>query len=83
MVMQEGYIFNNTIAKNIAIGEDYIDKDNIWLKLGGVLGMIVVLFFVERYYRSLKNKYMKEEEATKSKSSAKDDENSEPAAESE
>jgi ATP-binding cassette subfamily B protein len=25
-VMQEGYIFNYTIAKNIAVGEDYVDK---------------------------------------------------------
>lgn len=25
-VMQEGYIFNDTIAKNIAIGEEYVDK---------------------------------------------------------
>ena len=29
VVMQEGYIFNDTIAKNIAIGEDYIDKDKL------------------------------------------------------
>jgi ATP-binding cassette subfamily B protein len=26
VVMQEGYIFNDTIANNIAVGEDYIDK---------------------------------------------------------
>lgn len=26
VVMQEGYIFNDTIAKNIAVGVDYIDK---------------------------------------------------------
>ena len=26
VVMQEGYIFNDTIAKNIAVGEDYVDK---------------------------------------------------------
>lgn len=26
VVMQEGYIFNDTIAQNIAVGEDYIDK---------------------------------------------------------
>ena len=24
--MQEGYIFNDTIAQNIAVGEDYVDK---------------------------------------------------------
>lgn len=26
VVMQEGYIFNDTIARNIAVGEEYIDK---------------------------------------------------------
>jgi len=26
VVMQEGYVFNDTIAQNIAVGEDYIDK---------------------------------------------------------
>lgn len=29
VVMQEGYIFNDTIAKNIAVGEDYIDKEKL------------------------------------------------------
>lgn len=29
VVMQEGYIFNDTIANNIAIGEDFIDKDKL------------------------------------------------------
>lgn len=29
VVMQEGYIFNDTIAKNIAVGEDYVDKDKL------------------------------------------------------
>lgn len=29
VVMQEGYIFNDTIAANIAVGEDYIDKDKL------------------------------------------------------
>lgn len=29
VVMQEGYIFNDTIANNIAIGEDYIDKGKL------------------------------------------------------
>ena len=29
VVMQEGYIFNNTIAKNIAVGEDYVDVDKL------------------------------------------------------
>ena len=27
--MQEGYIFNDTIANNIAIGEDFIDKEKL------------------------------------------------------
>ncbi|MGG8497133.1 peptidase domain-containing ABC transporter [Tenacibaculum sp. TC6] len=29
VVMQEGYVFNDTIAKNIAVGEDYVDKDKL------------------------------------------------------
>ncbi len=29
VVMQEGYIFNDTIAKNIAVGEDFIDKEKL------------------------------------------------------
>ena len=29
VVMQEGYIFNDTIAKNIAVGEDYVDKTKL------------------------------------------------------
>lgn len=29
VVMQEGYIFNDTIAQNIAVGEDYIDIDRL------------------------------------------------------
>lgn len=29
VVMQEGYIFNDTIAQNIAIGNDYIDKNKL------------------------------------------------------
>ena len=27
--MQEGYIFNDTIANNIAVGEDYVDKKKL------------------------------------------------------
>jgi len=30
VVMQEGYIFNDTIAGNIAIGEDHIDMDKLF-----------------------------------------------------
>lgn len=29
VVMQEGYVFNDTIANNIAIGEDYADKQKL------------------------------------------------------
>lgn len=29
VVMQEGYIFNDTIAKNIAVGEDYVDTKKL------------------------------------------------------
>ena len=29
IVMQEGYIFNDTIAENIALGEEYIDKQRL------------------------------------------------------
>ncbi|MCD2260450.1 peptidase domain-containing ABC transporter [Psychroserpens luteolus] len=29
VVMQEGYIFNDTIANNIVVGEDYIDVDRL------------------------------------------------------
>lgn len=29
VVMQEGYIFSDTIARNIAVGEDFIDKDKL------------------------------------------------------
>ena len=29
VVMQEGYVFNDTIAENIAVGEDYIDKNKL------------------------------------------------------
>jgi ATP-binding cassette subfamily B protein len=29
VVMQEGYIFNDTIAKNIAVGEDYVDTQKL------------------------------------------------------
>src|SRR5690554_3244956 len=29
VVMQEGYIFNDTIANNIAVGNDYVDKEKL------------------------------------------------------
>lgn len=29
VVMQEGFIFNDTIASNIAVGDDYVDKDRL------------------------------------------------------
>ena len=30
VVMQEGYIFNDTIANNIAIGQDYVDQEKLF-----------------------------------------------------
>jgi len=27
--MQEGYVFNDTIANNIAVGDDYVDKEKL------------------------------------------------------
>lgn len=30
VVMQDGFIFSETIAKNIAVGEEIIDKDRLW-----------------------------------------------------
>lgn len=29
VVMQDGYVFNDTIAQNVAVGEDYIDKQKL------------------------------------------------------
>ena len=29
VVMQEGYVFNDTIANNIAVGEDYVNKTKL------------------------------------------------------
>lgn len=58
----------------------YITNDNIWLKLGGVLGMIVILFLVERYYRSLKKKYLaieKKEQEEKDNAGSSDEQVSE------
>ena len=46
----------------------YVSKDNIWLKLGGVIFMVVVLVIVERYFRKMKAKY-EELDASSAKSS--------------
>ena len=43
VVMQEGYIFNDTIANNIAVGEDYIDKK----KLAHAVNVANIKGFVE------------------------------------
>jgi len=43
VVMQEGYIFNDTIAENIAVGEDYIDK----VKLAHAVDVSNIKEFVE------------------------------------
>lgn len=43
VVMQEGFIFNNTIARNIAVGEDTIDK----LKLVNAVEIANIKDFIE------------------------------------
>ncbi|KMQ68020.1 ABC transporter ATP-binding protein [Chryseobacterium sp. FH2] len=43
VVMQEGYVFNDTIANNIAIGEDHVDKQ----KLRKAVGIANIKDFVE------------------------------------
>lgn len=42
--MQDGYIFNDTIANNIAVGEDYVDKK----KLRQAVEIANIKDFVER-----------------------------------
>jgi ATP-binding cassette subfamily B protein len=41
--MQEGYIFNDTIANNIAVGEDFIDKK----KLAHAVNVANITSFIE------------------------------------
>lgn len=43
VVMQEGYIFSDTIANNIAVGEDYIDKK----KLANAVDVANIKEFIE------------------------------------
>jgi ATP-binding cassette subfamily B protein len=43
VVMQEGYIFNDTIAKNIAVGEDYVDKE----KLNHAINVANIPYYIE------------------------------------
>jgi ATP-binding cassette subfamily B protein len=43
VVMQEGYVFNDTIANNIAVGEDYVDKT----KLRKAVGIANIKEFIE------------------------------------
>jgi ATP-binding cassette subfamily B protein len=43
VVMQEGYIFNDTIANNIAVGEDYVDKK----KLAHAVDVANIASFIE------------------------------------
>lgn len=43
VVMQDGYVFNDTIAENIAVGEDYIDK----IKLRKAVDIANIQDFVE------------------------------------
>lgn len=43
VVMQEGYIFNDTIANNIAVGEDFVDKE----KLAHAVDVANIAAFIE------------------------------------
>jgi len=43
VVMQEGYIFSDTIANNIAVGEDYVDKQ----KLAHAVNVANIAAFIE------------------------------------
>jgi len=43
VVMQEGYIFSDTIANNIAVGEDYVDKE----KLAHAVDVANIKVFIE------------------------------------
>lgn len=40
---------------------EYLSGDNVWLKLGGVMAIVVALFFFERKIRSLKRRYLAQE----------------------
>lgn len=39
----------------------YVSNDSWWLRIGGVVAMVVALFFVERQFRRLKNEYLAQE----------------------
>ncbi len=52
VVMQEGYIFNDTIANNIAVGEDYIDKK----KLAHAVDVANIQEFIEQLPQSFNTK---------------------------
>ncbi len=52
VVMQEGYIFNDTIANNIAIGDDYIDKK----KLAHAVDVANIKEFIESFPLSYNTK---------------------------
>lgn len=41
----------------------YVQEDNWWMKIAGVMAMVVAFFLFERKFRSLKNHYLAEEEA--------------------
>ncbi len=60
-------IFMGSILGNgiMLLGANFFNKyfsgDNIWLKLGGVLAIVLALFLFERKIKSLKEKYLAEE----------------------
>ncbi|MGJ8548992.1 peptidase domain-containing ABC transporter [Winogradskyella wichelsiae] len=56
VVMQEGFIFNDTIANNIAVGEDYVDKK----KLAHAIDVANIREFIESLPLSYNTKIGKE-----------------------
>ena len=51
VVMQEGYIFNDTMANNIAIGDNYVDKEK--LRKAVEIGNLCKMFMIKSLPRSL------------------------------
>lgn len=50
----------------------YMKNDSLWLRIGGVVAMLVALYFFERKFRSLKNEYMAQEKLNDELASAND-----------
>ena len=60
-------IFTGSVLGNgiMLLGANFFNKyfsgDNIWLKIAGVVAIVIALFFFERKIKSLKQKYLAEE----------------------